>query len=340
MKQNMNRKTLFKNPPVVQNSSGAIRRVGFEFEFASLDIKQATSCITDIFGGYPRVESKFATKIKQTSVGDFSVEIDTSLLKDKKYEGMLAKVGITPQRVNLDYIEASLLSVFSTVVPFEIATPPVPVTELNLIEHLNDRLRESGAKGTSASLFYAFGLHINPECASTEPRYLLSILRAFILLYPWIKKRVEVDISRKLSSFISPFPEDFGKHILKPDYSPDLNTLIEDYLEFNPSRNRPLDMLPIFAFAAGKKLKESADDLSLVKPRPAFHYRMPNCNVDRPEWTIAGEWNTWVAVEELAADEEKLARLSREFLTAEEHSFKPFYDKWQDMVLGYQNAES
>ena len=40
----------------------------------------------------------------------------------------------------------------------------------------------------------------------------------------------------------------------------------------------------------------------LIKPRPAFHYRLPNCLVDEPEWNLAVPWNDWVAIERLARD--------------------------------------
>ncbi|OBX33760.1 putative amidoligase enzyme [Halomonas elongata] len=36
--------------------------------------------------------------------------------------------------------------------------------------------------------------------------------------------------------------------MLDPDYQPDLRTLIDDYLEYNPTRNRELDLLPLFAY--------------------------------------------------------------------------------------------
>lgn len=44
------------------------------------------------------------------------------------------------------------------------------------------------------------------------------------------------------------------------------------------------------------------EDPHLVKARPAYHYRLPNCLIDEPDWRLAREWNTWVAVERLAAD--------------------------------------
>jgi hypothetical protein len=69
-----------------------------------------------------------------------------------------------------------------------------------------------------------------------------------------------------------------------------------------------------------------------MKPRPAFHYRLPNCMVDEPHWTVAREWNTWVAVERLAADAGRLEELSREYLRADDRSVRPLIDRWPQIV--------
>jgi hypothetical protein len=49
-----------------------------------------------------------------------------------------------------------------------------------------------------------------------------------------------------------------------------------------------------------------------VRPRPTFHYRLPNCLVDDPSWSFALEWNRWVEVERLAEDPVRLARACEE----------------------------
>jgi hypothetical protein len=59
---------------------------------------------------------------------------------------------------------------------------------------------------------------------------------------------------------------------------------------------------------------DRVEDKHLVKPRPAFHYRLPNCLIDEPDWTLAREWNTWVTVEQLASDPERIRTMSREYL--------------------------
>ena len=73
-------------------------------------------------------------------------------------------------------------------------------------------------------------------------------------------------------------------------------------------------MTPVLAFIERGRVSRRVHEAHLVKPRPAFHYRLPNCMVDEPHWTVAREWNSWVAVERLAADAEKLAAMSRDYL--------------------------
>jgi hypothetical protein len=70
--------------------------------------------------------------------------------------------------------------------------------------------------------------------------------------------------------------------------------------------------------------------MHLVKPRPAFHYRLPNCMVDEADWTLAEEWNRWVVVERLAYDRAKTGRMSWEYLKADADSMRPLIDAWPD----------
>ena len=111
------------------------------------------------------------------------------------------------------------------------------------------------------------------------------------------------------------YPEDYVAHVLAADYRPDLETLIDDFLEFTPTRNRPLDLLPLFAHIDEDRVMAAPVEKELIKPRPAFHYRLPNCLVDEPDWSLAVPWNDWVEVERLAADAKALEKLRRKRLT-------------------------
>ena len=326
----------FLLPPVVSDETGNVRTAGFEFEFAGLDLQRAAQLVQQVFDGRHEIDSTFVHRVAGTRYGDFSIEIDTSLLKDKRYESAMRAVGLDPGKLDQGWvrnIESALLSVASTLVPIEIGAPPIPITELQPLDDLRQLLLTAGAKGTRAALLYAFGLHINPRVPTLEPRSLLDHLRAFLLLYPWIAKRVDADIARRVTPFINPFPPEYARLVLADDYAPvTQERLIDDYLTHNPTRNRPLDMLPVLACLDHERITAATKDPHLVKPRPTFHYRMPNCLVDEPEWRVAREWNTWVAVERLAADPRQLAAMSRDYLDAESQSFRPFYEKWPDVL--------
>jgi len=64
-------------------------------------------------------------------------------------------------------------------------------------------------------------------------------------------------------------------------------------------------MLPLFAYLDEPRVRRVADS-PLIKPRPTFHYRLPDCEIHRPGWGLHLAWNDWVAVETLAADRERL----------------------------------
>ena len=330
----------FRLPPRVRNARGEVRRAGFELEYTGVSIAESARIVRDVFGFEDEdVQSTFARTVR-TPAGEFAVEIDTRILKDKTYEKPLRALGIEPDPDDRDWLEHALLDVASTVVPIEIGAPPLPITDLTALDALRTRLLAAGAKGTRASLLYAFGMHINPEIPSDDPGVLRDYLRAFLLLYPWLKDRCEVDISRSVTPYINRFPSDYARLILRGDYPASSDRLIDDYLQYNPTRNRPLDMLPVLAHLDRDRVLAGVEDGGkLVKPRPAFHYRLPNCELDDPTWTLAGEWNTWVAVERLAADAERIAAMSRDYFAADEESFRPFYDKWPDVVERHMQGE-
>jgi hypothetical protein len=306
---------MFHLPPLQHNYLGEIRRVGFELEFAGLDLEGSASLLLQLFGGSVQRKSKFLYEIQGSCHGNYTIELDAALLTSKAYEGYLRKLGIRLADYSFGQsIEELLARIASTVVPFEIISPPIPLSELQLMEELRKGLQERHAMGTRTSFLYAFGLHLNPEAPSLAADVILNYLRAFLLLYDWIYEKSAIDFSRRLAPFIHEFPKNYFRLILQPDYRPDLPALIDDYLLHNPTRNRPLDMLPLLAFLDGERVMARAEEKHLIKARPAFHYRLPNCLIDDPSWSIAREWNYWVEVEKLAMEPEKISRMSKDLL--------------------------
>lgn len=333
--------TSFQLPPVVRGAAGAVRRAGFELEYAGLSLEATAVVVRHVFGGRHVIESPSNQRVANTRFGTFKLEIDSSLLKNRNYEGLLRGVGLDPERLgDANAVERTFARVFAAAgVPLEIVTPPIPITQLAPLEEFRRLLWQNEAEGTRALPWYAFGMHINPEIPSDDPSQLRDYLRAFLLLYPWLKQRVNVDLARSLSPYINPFPDEYACLVLRLDYAPDAGRFIDDYLAHNPTRNRPLDMLPIMCHLDQERVMQRVRGKHLVKPRPAFHYRLPNCLIDEPAWTLAREWNTWVAVERLAHDPDRIARMTRDYLEADRNSFKPFVDRWPSALEQYVKSE-
>ena len=100
--------------------------------------------------------------------------------------------------------------------------------------------------------------------------------------------------------------------------------LIDDYIAFNPTRNRDLDLLPLLAFIDEAEVRRQLPD-EKINPRPTFHYRLPDMQLGDPDWGLASEWNRWVLVERLAEDGERLAALCRDYL-----DHRGDRDEWAD----------
>jgi hypothetical protein len=297
----------FAEPPLRTNTQGELRRVGIELEMAGLEIDELTAVVVDVLGGTVERESAFVSHVRGTELGDFRAELDAELLKSRGYQEVLGEMGIDLGEGDLrEGIEALLSRVAGLVVPLELVGPPAPWTTLARLDQVRAKLREAGARGTEASALYAFGMQLNVEAARLDAEYLLAILRAFLLAYDWLLEREHVDLARKLSPYVQAYPEDYVAHVMQESYAPDIEALIDDFVALTPTRNRPLDMLPLFAHIDEDRVMAAPVERALIQPRPAFHYRLPNCLIDDPDWSLARAWNDWVEVERLAADPARL----------------------------------
>jgi len=66
------------------------------------------------------------------------------------------------------------------------------------------------------------------------------------------------------------FGSSYVTKVLNPAYKPDLDQLIEDYLESNNSRNRSLDLLSLFAHFDEDRVSAAVND-DRIKARPTLH---------------------------------------------------------------------
>ncbi|WP_445666217.1 amidoligase family protein [Fodinibius sp. AD559] len=301
----------FLSPPITKNNDGNPRKVGLEIEFAGIEPMEAAKIITSVFGGEITREHRYQINISGSDLGDFRVELDARILRRMAEENIFDKLGISLEEDSIrKSIEDVVDKMARSVVPLEIVMPPVTIQELEKLEKLREALQQNKAKGTYASMMHAFGMHLNIEAPDIQISTLLRYLRAFLIVYPWLLEAHDIDMTRRISPFVDPFPEKYVKKVLDPGYAPDSDQFIEDYIEFNPTRNRPVDMMPIFGML-NEELIAPVMEGEKNEPRPTFHYRLPNSRIDDPDWRFEDEWNHWLVVERLAADEmlEKLSRL-------------------------------
>ncbi|TFH85639.1 amidoligase enzyme [Billgrantia azerbaijanica] len=304
-----------QSPPEALNFEGEPRRVGVEIEFAGLPPWETAELVRGCFGGTLHELSPHRLRVAGTRWGDFLVELDTQyahpddkVLNDGPRTNSARERERHQRRVEFHSKTRELIGdVVTGLVPTEIVCPPVPWHELGELDVLFPALRAHGAKGTDASLLYGFGLHLNPEVASLEIPAIVDLLRAYLLSAQHLREEIDIDITREVLPHANPFPREYALKVLDADYAPDLDGLIADYLEFNPNRNRELDLYPLLAYLHPDYPHELFTD-KLIKPRPTFHYRLPNAQLSRPGWGAVTEWNRWVVVERLAADRKALAQ--------------------------------
>jgi len=313
----MNTRIAPKHPPRLQNYEGKPRRVGIELEFAAVRADRAAARIKALFGGEIHHEDAHRSRVEGTRFGDFVTELDTRYAHRPADEPSPAPGSLQEflSRAR-DTMRELYGEVGSLVIPYEVVCPPVAIDDIVHLDDLLDALRAEGARGTRQNLLHAFGAQLNPDIATDDPGWILSVLKAQVLLSEWLRAVMNLDTSRQLFAFSEPFPDSYAFKILKPDYWPDRDRLISDYLEANPTRNRELDMLPLFAWFDEEKVRDHVPD-GLIKKRPTFHYRLPDANISQPDWCLALEWNRWVVIERLADNREALAEMGLAFIENE-----------------------
>jgi hypothetical protein len=309
-------------PPRTHTRGGSMRRLGVELEMAGLDIDALSVLVADHVHGEVKAVSRYEHVVHGDAAGDWQVELDFAYLKERGRDDAAEREDDAEQGVfaQLDGAAEELLAAGSRMlVPMEVVTPPLPMDRLDDLDLLVARLRDAGARGTRDGLAFAFGLHLNPELPDTDAVTMTRYLKAFLCLFDWLKAESQVDLLRRMTVYIDPFPRDYVRRVVDPDYWPDLATLVDDYLAANPTRNRALDMLPPFAEVDEARVRAVVDD-DRIKPRPALHYRLPNCEIDEPGWGVRDAWLDWLQVEHLAGDDDRLPRVCAAFC---EHLDRP-----------------
>jgi hypothetical protein len=282
------------------------RKVGVELEFGGLTLERICEIVQRVVGGEIDQESRYAAVLNDTRMGKIKVELDAVLFTEFKLRGMLQGLPMAKDKRDLtDIVEEALASEARKWVPFELVFPPLPFDRVGELDEISKAL-SSEAEGTGASIYNAFGLHFNPELPQVDAATALRYLRAFLVLFESLKQAHDIDLTRQMTPFITPFPRAYLKLVLNPGYHPDQEQLIKDYLEHNATRNRALDLLPLFAHMNKDLVRQRLPD-EKINSRPTLHYRLPNCRIDDPQWTISKEWHVYLKVEELADNEDELS---------------------------------
>lgn len=276
---------------------GGRRPVGVEIEFGSLDAEPAAAAVRRRFGGTVRRSGAHRLYVDGTELGRFKVELDWDWVHDAAGDGRFVHKA-----------KEVLGDIGREVVPTEVVTPPMPAGRLPEIDSLVADLARLGAEGTRSGLLNGYGLHLNPALgpADLAAGPILGVLQAYLLEAPALRAAIDVPPVRSLLPFVEPFPPRYVDLVLAPGYAPSLDRLIDDYLLHNPTRNRELDLLPLFAELDGERVRCRVSDPH-VAARPTFHWRLPNADFENPDWTVAGQWARWLRIEEVALDTDGLA---------------------------------
>ena len=288
------------------------RRVGIELEFHGLTPIEAAEVVANHFQGEIHQKTEDAVEI-QTPLGLFETETDAQLIKRLSEASHKNK-----QSNNINY-EGWLKKVIETaskdLVPTELVCPPITASNIDTIVELHQKLFEAGAAGSSESIRFAFAAQLNPEITEITVDKVLNEFKSFLILSDWLKDQIKIDTTRVLTSYTADFPTEYQKMIFADDYKPNMSEFIDDYLKYNPTRNRSCDMLPLFMHIDEERVKNVIKD-ELVKARPTYHYRMPNCQLSMKSWTIEVEWKRWLVVEKLAQSPffDDLCKLHRSYI--------------------------
>lgn len=281
--------------PAPNTQAGQARKIGVEIEFGGLPEEKAAQIARETLGGELVQKSDTIWLLKDSEIGKLQIYLDVFLRNAEKTA-----------------LRDAALNLGREVIPVEIVTEPLLYEDLPKLDKLVDALRDAGALGSSAGIVFGFGVHFNIEIVDDSVESVRTPLLAYALIEDWLRSVDPIDETRRVLPFTAPYPTGFVRELIGAGSDATLTDLIRIYLAHNPTRNRGLDMLPIFAHLAPDAVEDTLDDLTSA--RPTFHFRLPDCLIDEPVWSLAQEWKRWVVVERVASDPALLDRLSAAWL--------------------------
>lgn len=326
-------------PEPFTDTEGEPRKVGFELEFGNVACGDAAQALQEELGGELVEVNPYVYKLEDSSLGTVKVERDAQLLNSVKYREVLSKLnvdfspGLKAYELEKDFDRLS-----SVLVPCEVVTQPLAFEAFAGVEQVVDVLSSLHAEGSQDSLLNAYGLHLNPSMPDLETETFVRYMQAFLLLNEWLEVEAEVDFTRRIvTNYIDPFPDRYSQLVLDGKYQPDFATFLKHYLEHNPTRNRALDLLPALGERDMDAVRRGVleEEKTLLNSRPALHYRLPDCRIGDPGWSVSQEWNRWWHVEALAGDDALRAELIRLWWVNTESSLLLRKKRWVETVSDY-----
>lgn len=290
----MTDKTALPHP---KNRNGDLRKVGVEIEIGGLEEMDVAEAIAAELGGTIEASDGQDRIVTGTELGDIEIFLDVRFRKQAK-EGSLGR---------------KVLDLSRAVVPLELVTQPILPDEIARLDALAARICQLGAKGSGANPFLGYGVHFNPEVTGREIGDVLPVLTAFALTEDLIREENPIDLSRRALPFVNPYPRGLLNALARREIG-DIPTLVTTYLEFTTSRNHGLDMLALFAELTPDLLRDKVE-MAGISARPTYHFRLPDCRIDEPGWTLSQEWADWVRVERIADNADLLADLRSAWIT-------------------------
>ena len=279
---------------------GGGRRVGVEIEFALVDAPAAAAAVAGAIGGEVRHHGPHMAVLEGSAIGTVRFELDTRFAKPAMDPDLIDRA-----LEELD-LRAAAAEALSALAPVELVTEPLDPAGLATLDTAIAALRAAGAVGTRHSPVNAFGVHLNIALVPCEPTGAIRIAAAYAFVEPWLRRQLEVDLARRATPFVDPYPPGYMRMLARAfadGNGPDLGRFISLYADWNPTRNRGLDMWPLLGHL-DRDAAEAALGGPVKSPRPAFHYRLPDSDIENPHWTPRGDLARWERIEALAENPE------------------------------------
>lgn len=284
--------TLFAPLPQPDTAEGGPRLTGVEIELGGLDEARCAELCAQHLGGVARQVDEAIWQVEGSRIGDLKVYLDTAL-----------------RHADKTALRDAALSLGREVIPVEIVTEPLDRDGLIALDELREALRQAGAQGSGGGLFFGFGVHLNVQVASDRAAAIVPPLLAYALIEDWLRTANPIDQMRRVLPFAAHYPRRLVRRLISLGPRARLGHVMDAYAQEAPSRNYGLDMLPVFAWIDAARMGSVLT--SATSARPTFHFRLPDCRIDEPGWSLDQEWRRWRTVERVAGDGGALTELSR-----------------------------